>query len=120
MTRSRPYDRVLLPLAVSILGLCPWTALAHPVPKRDYLRTIEVRLRPDEVSIQYVLEVDEWTAVFLDLPALLDEAELRTMTKPSQFYNAYLRRLAPLLADQLLVTLDDKPTTLRCVEQRYE
>jgi ABC-type nickel/cobalt efflux system permease component RcnA len=112
--------RFYLPLIAVATGLCPGIASAHPVPKREHLRAIELRLRPDELCVQYVLEVDEWTAVFLDMPALFAEAELRTMTKPSQFYDAYLRRLAPLLADQLLVTLNDDPLTLRCVEQRYD
>src|SRR5581483_8198931 len=61
-----------------------------------------------------------WTVVYVDLPALLDAGELRALTKPSEFYDTYQRRMAALLADQLLVTLDDKALTLRCVEQRYE
>src|SRR5262245_52174713 len=107
-------------LAVAAVGLAPAAALAHPVPTKAHVRTIDVSLRPTELCVHYRLEVDEWTVVYVDLPALLDAAELRKLTKPSEFYDLFLRRTAPLLADQLLVTLDDKPLTLRCVEQRYE
>jgi ABC-type nickel/cobalt efflux system permease component RcnA len=106
--------------ALVALPLYPTAAQAHPVPTRSHLRTIDVRLRPNELCVHFRLEVDEWTVVYVDLPALLDAAELRSLAKPSEFYDAYLRRMAPLLADQLLATLDDQTVTLRCVEQRYE
>jgi ABC-type nickel/cobalt efflux system permease component RcnA len=120
MTGPRHHHWLPLLVAVAALGVCPSPAPAHPVPKRDHLRSIDVQLRPDELCVHFILEVDEWTVVFVDLPGLLDEAELRTLTKPRQFYHAFTRRLAPLLADQLIATLDDAPLTLRCVEQRYE
>ena len=94
MTRSRPSRWLTLPLAA--LALCPPAATAHPVPSRAHLRTIDVRLRPAELCVQFTLEVDEWTVVYVDLPALLDAAELRSLTRPSQFYDAYLRRLGVL------------------------
>jgi ABC-type nickel/cobalt efflux system permease component RcnA len=120
MTRPRHHHWLIVLVAAAALGVWPRPAAAHPVPKRDHLRSIDVQLRPDELCIHFVLEVDEWTVVFVDLPSLLDDAELRTLTKPSQFYDAYTRRLAPLLADQLIAMLDDAPLTLHCVEQRYE
>src|SRR5581483_660752 len=116
MTRQRIFPWLL----VATVGLFPVAALAHPVPTKTHLRTIDVSLRPTELCVHYRLEVDEWTVVYVDLPALLDAGELRALTKPSEFYDTYQRRMAALLADQLLVTLDDKALTLRCVEQRYE
>ncbi len=110
-------------LLLAMLGavfVSPPAAPAHPVPNRTHLRTVEVIVRPTELCVRFRLEVDEWTVVYMDLPALLDAAELRSLTKPSEFYDAYTRRLAPLLADQLFATLDDNPVTLRCVEQRFE
>ena len=41
-------------------------------------------------------------------------------TRPSAFYGEFARRLGPVLADQLDATLDDRPLTLRCLEQRFE
>src|SRR5438552_198856 len=107
-------------LLVAAAGLFPAAALAHPVPSKAHLRTIDVNLRPNELCVHYRLAVDEWTVVFVDLPALLDGAELKALSKPSEFYDTFLRRMGALLADQLLVTLDDQSLTLRCVEQRYE
>jgi hypothetical protein len=49
---------------------------AHPVPRRRHDRTISVRLGPDAILVHYRLEVDEFTVVFDDLPALGDRLDL--------------------------------------------
>jgi ABC-type nickel/cobalt efflux system permease component RcnA len=89
------------------------------VPRRSHDRVIEVRLRPTEVAVDFRLEVDEWTVVFVDLPALLEPSEMKRLAKPSEFYETYVRRIAPLLADHVYVTLDGQPLTLRCVDTQF-
>ncbi len=54
-----------------------------------------------------------------EMKIMIDDAEVRRLKTPSEFYEVYARRLAPLLADQLAATLDDRPLTLRCVEHRF-
>jgi nickel/cobalt exporter len=120
MTRQRLFRRLLYAIATFAAVALPPAVQAHPVPTRAHMRTVDVNVRPNELCVHYRLEVDEWTVVYVDLPALLDAGELKELRKPSQFYDTFLRRTAPLLADQLIVTLDDQPVTLRCVEQRYE
>src|SRR5207244_5058422 len=92
----------LLSLISAVMWATP--ALAHPVPRRSHDRVIEVRLRRTEVAVNFRLEVDEWTAVFVDLPALLEQSEMKRLTKRSEFYDTYVRRIASLLGDPLYVT----------------
>src|SRR5262245_32308415 len=101
-------------------GLLPSVGSAHPVPSGAHLRAIEVRPRPNELCVYYRLEVDQFTTVYVDSKGLIDDAELKRLKTPSEFYEVYTRRLAPLLADQLAASLNDKPLTLRCVEHRFE
>src|SRR5262245_18753855 len=108
----------LLIVIATVMWATP--AVAHPVPRRSHDRVIEVRLRPTEVAVNFRLEVDEWTVVFVDLPALLEPSDLKRLTKPSEFYEAYVQRVAPLLADQVYVTLDGKPLPLRCVDVQFQ
>ncbi|HTK75315.1 MAG TPA: hypothetical protein VL371_08655 [Gemmataceae bacterium] len=103
---------------ISLMWAMP--AGAHPVPRRSHDRVVEVRLRQTEVAVSFRLEVDEWTVVFVDLPALLEPSEMKRLTKPAEFYSAYVERIAPLLADQVFVTLDGKPLTLRCVDVQHQ
>src|SRR5262249_56467081 len=100
--------------------IAPTPAVAHPVPRRSHDRVIEVRLRPNEVAVDFRLEVDEWTVVFVDLPAFLEPSEMKRLTKPAEFYQAYVQRIAPLLADQVYVRLDGKPLQLRCVDMQFQ
>jgi len=107
---------------LSVISTVMWAtpAVAHPVPRRSHDRVIEVRLRPTEVAVNFRLEVDEWTVVFVDLPALLEPSDLKRLTKPSEFYETFVQRIAPLLADQVYVTLDGKPLPLRCVDVQFQ
>src|SRR5262245_62312639 len=74
------------------------TAFAHPVPKRSHDRTIAVRLTPDAVEVDYRVELDEWTVVFVDLPAVSDKIDLSKLSKPTEFYEAFTRAYAPVFA----------------------
>src|SRR6266404_6049670 len=83
------------------------SAPGHPVPKRAHDRTIELRIIPgakkDHVLIQarYRLEVDEFTVVFDDLPALGDKINLKSLREPREFYDAYVANYGPILAENL-------------------
>jgi len=107
---------------LSLLAAVMWTtpAGAHPVPRRSHDRVVEVRLRRTEVAVSFRLEVDEWTVVFVELPALLAPSDMKRLTKPAEFYEAYVERIAPLLVDQVYVSLDGKPLALRCVDVQFQ
>src|SRR4051794_25704523 len=98
-------------LAGALLSAAPLAA--HPVPRSFHDRTITVSLKPDAVVVEYVLEVDEWTVVFQDLPAVTEQVDLAKLTKPDDFYRAFATRYAPVLADNLVATCDDQPLTFR-------
>jgi ABC-type nickel/cobalt efflux system permease component RcnA len=110
---------ILLAMLVTAAGLIP-PAFAHPVPSDAHVRTIVVCLRPTELCVRYRLELDQFTTVFKDSRGLIDEAEVKRFNTPSTFYAEFSRRLGPLLADQLVASLDGKPVVLRCLEQRFE
>jgi ABC-type nickel/cobalt efflux system permease component RcnA len=115
--------RLRVGLLLCLLGTAlvrPPAAYAHPVPTGAHQRVVEVWLRPSELAVQYRLEVDQFTTVYTDSKGLIDVTELNQLKTPSAFYEAYIRRLGPVLADQIVATLDGKPLTLRCVEQRFE
>jgi nickel/cobalt exporter len=109
---------VLLPV-FSVFGM-PHQAGAHPVPRRSHDRTIEVHLARDAVVVTYRLDVDEWTVVFEDLPAVSDKVDLARLSKPREFYDAYTRSYAPILADNLLATFEGKPLSFTCVQRGHE
>jgi nickel/cobalt exporter len=79
-----------------------------------------VRLTPDALVVDYHLEIDEWTVVFKDVPALLDKDELAKLKTPKEFYDAFTRQYAPILAGLLNAKLDDQNLELKCVEQTYK
>jgi ABC-type nickel/cobalt efflux system permease component RcnA len=105
--------RALLSLSL-LLGLAP-SARAHPIPKNNHDRTIVVHLTPRAVVVYYRLEVDELTA-YLDLP----RAEKADLKQPREICPVFLRYFAPVLADNLFATLDDKPLTFTCVSKRFK
>src|SRR5581483_8417143 len=72
---------------------------------------------PAAVVVDYRLEVDEWTVVRQDLPAVIDPAELGKLERPSDYYEAFTRYYAPILADNLLAKLDGKTLTFRCTKR---
>lgn len=106
-----------LVLAFAALGSCLFlpSALAHPVPRRAHDRTIEVRISPGQnvnelnIDVRYRLEVDEFTVVFDDLPAIASKEDLRTFEKPNQFFEAFLKLYGPILAANCDATLDGAP-----------
>jgi len=116
---------------VAVLALVFFTAgmnslSAHPVPRRCHDRVILVRLDADpltyqlRVQVDYRLEVDTFTAVFDDLQVFSDKVDLAHLKKPQEFYDAFARCYAPILADNLVVKLNDKPLVFTCAKRRYE
>src|SRR5262245_55585638 len=92
---------------------------AHPVPRRSHDRTIVVRLGADAIVVSYRLEVDEFTVIFDDLPALGDQVDLTKLRKPLEFYDSFTRCYAPILAANLVAKLDGRPVEFRCVKQEH-
>jgi nickel/cobalt exporter len=99
---------------VCALVFLPAGASAHPVPKNNHDRTIDITLTPDAVVIDYQLEVDE-TRAALDMT----QEAIAGITNRRDFYAAYLRFLAPVLATNLDARLDNKELKFTCVRQHF-
>jgi nickel/cobalt transporter (NicO) family protein len=116
---------VVVPLMLVWGGWPAPSQCAHPVPRRAHDRTIEVLLlsRPNKdrllIQVRYRLEVDEFTVVFDDLPAVGDKIDLKKLREPREFYEAYTALYAPVLAGNLLAKLDDQVLTFTCRSSRY-
>src|SRR5438128_759059 len=111
---------VVLAILLATLGIPDVQARPlHPVPRRAHDRTIVVRLGPDKVTVDYRLEVDEFTVVYEDLPAFSDQIDLTRLSKPDEFYEAFTRCYAPVLASNLVASLDGKPLTFSWGKPRY-
>jgi ABC-type nickel/cobalt efflux system permease component RcnA len=96
-------------LAVCLLAC---NAEAHPIPKDNHDRTIEVWLRRDAVVVLYTLEVDEGRAA-----RDLARSDLAGITSLKEFYAAYTRLQAPILAGNLDARLGGKALTFVCVDK---
>lgn len=110
--------RILAPAAALVL-LLPCFAAAHPVPRKAHDRTIEIRCQADRVVVRYRLDVDPLTVVYDDLPAIDDRVDIKKLKGEAEFYAAFARGYAPILADNLTATLDGKPLTFRCEKHRH-
>src|SRR5712692_9465143 len=112
---------VVLAWIGAILGIGPDLQAhpLHPVPRRAHDRTIVVRLGPDKLTVDYRLEVDEFTVVYEDLPAFSDQIDLSRLSKPDEFYEAFVRCYAPVLAGNLVVSVDGKSLTFSWGKPRY-
>src|ERR1700690_1145685 len=106
-------------VTVCVLLLPPSFASAHPVPRKAHDRTIDIRCDANGVVVRYRLEVDELTVVSDDLPAIDDRVDLTKLKTPDQFYDAFTRGYAPILADHLSATLDGKTLSFRCEKQSH-
>ena len=92
---------------------------AHPVPRRAHDRTIVVKLAPDRVTVEYRLEVDEFTVVYDDLPAVSDQIDLTRLAKPDEFYDLFTRSYAPVLAGNLTAKLDGQSVAFACTGRTH-
>jgi ABC-type nickel/cobalt efflux system permease component RcnA len=87
---------------------------AHPVPRKQYDRSIVVHLTAEAVVVDYKLDVDEWTAVN-DLRFVISKDELAALTRPSEVYAAFSRAYGPILAGNVNATLDKQALEFRCI-----
>lgn len=117
---ARPVGRWSPVIIALALGAWPIPcAQAHPVPRRAHDRTILVKLGPDKVIVDYRLEVDEFTVVYDDLPAFSDQIDLTRLTKPGEFYDAFTRSYAPVLAGNLVAKIDGKSISFTCIRRAH-
>jgi hypothetical protein len=127
-TNKAAFPGPCIPRIVSFLGSivllvsfvansCPLHA--HPVPRRCHDRTLVVHLGPDAITVDYRLEVDEFTVVFDDLPALGDQVDLTKLRQPHEFYESFTRCYAPILGANLIAKLDGRPVEFQCLKHGY-
>ncbi len=81
---------------------------AHPVPKQNHDRVIEVRLTPEAVIVKYQLEIDEYRAV-----QDLGKEELARIDSPRAIPRVFLEYAAPILRNNLIAQLDGKELSFR-------
>jgi ABC-type nickel/cobalt efflux system permease component RcnA len=74
---------------------------AHPIPKQNHDRTIEVCLTPDAVVVKYQLEIDEYRAV-----QDLDKEDLSRIESPRAIPRVFLESAAPILRNNLIAQMD--------------
>src|SRR5262245_22562276 len=110
--------------AVLALQLCH-AAYAHPVPRRSHDRTTMIRLGTDSeegslrVEIAYRLEVDEFTALYEDLLSLDEKVDLTKLRSAQGFYDTYTEKYAPILAANLMASLDGRPLAFVCAKREH-
>ncbi len=103
---------------LALLG--PARAVAHPVGERNYDRALRIGLTAEALYVDYDLEINTAT-VLKDLAAAVDDdLDLTKLTQPSDFYEAFVRIHAPILARNLDAKLDGKVLTFECVKKSYE
>ncbi len=120
MIRRLPRIGSTLAAILMAVAVCAPAAFAHPVPSAAHVRIVTVCLRPTELCVRYRLELDQFTTVYTDSKGLFEDTEMKQFNTPTTFYAEFTRRLAPVLADQLHATVDDRTVILRCIEQRFE
>lgn len=92
------------PLLFCILlffALCDESVFAHPVPKQNHDRDIEVRLTAEAVVVKYQLDIDEYRAV-----QDLDKEDLVRIDSPRAIPRVFLEFAAPILRNNLIARLD--------------
>jgi ABC-type nickel/cobalt efflux system permease component RcnA len=95
-------------LLCALCFLCSESVFAHPIPKQNHDRTIEVRLTPDAVVVKYQLEIDEYRAV-----QDLDKEELARIDSPRAIPRVFLEWVAPILRNNLIAQLDGKELSFK-------
>jgi ABC-type nickel/cobalt efflux system permease component RcnA len=107
--RGASFSVLLLVSSLCLFVSVVQNASAHPVPKENHDRTIEVVLTPTGVQVKYQLEVDESRAE-LDLARLeLPPAEFARIRNRASFDRVFQDHFGPILAGNLFARLDGKP-----------
>jgi ABC-type nickel/cobalt efflux system permease component RcnA len=96
-------------VAVLLLAI-PAVSQAHPIPERTYDRRITVRITPSALVVDYVLEINSFTAS-LDLKDRLSLEEFRQIGSLDELYGKFLDVTAPRIGETLLARLDGKDLT---------
>jgi nickel/cobalt transporter (NicO) family protein len=87
------------------------SVLAHPLPNMRYDRVVHVRVSATRVVVKYTLDLNDWTMA-LDGAKILKPEETKNLTGAMAFARKYAEKKGPLLAENLLVKLGDKPLSL--------
>src|SRR5262245_33902943 len=106
MIAKRP-TLILLSACLCVLCVSVVQSLAHPVPSFSYDRTIRVRLNSEGVTVEYQLNVDEFT-IFRDVTVLLSDEERAKLRGARDIDEAFTNAIAPLIADRLEARQNDK------------
>lgn len=77
------------------------SASAHPVPKQNHDRTLEVRLTREAVVVKYQLDIDEYRAV-----QDLDKEALARIDSPKAIPRVFLEHTAPILRNNVIAQLN--------------
>lgn len=93
--------------------------MAHPVPPRVYDRTVEVRPGVNGIEVDYHLEIDPHT-IFFDVADLVEKEELQEITSKAAMYQAFIDKLAPIVAYNLSTKLNGKELKLEVAQKSYE
>ncbi len=104
--------RALFSLCI-VLSAAPFVA-AHPIPQNNRDRTIVVHLTPTAVIVDYRLELDEQKA-YDELPIAV---KLRFKDR-SEIPAVFLPYFAPVVAGNLVATIDEKPLVFTPVSKYY-
>jgi nickel/cobalt exporter len=120
----KPAVLFLLYLFVPFVSFVDNPLHAHPVPKSNYDRTIQVSLRPDkasgqvEVRVHYRLEVDELTIIDSDMREFRDEIDIaKYRGRPLEYYAEFTRLYAPIYAGNLVAKANGKDLQFECLER---
>src|SRR5262245_17346085 len=99
------------------------TAFAHPLFGKHYERTVDVQLSIDDagqfiVEVRYELELNQFTAL-TDAQRRLQELGEEPPGKQAEYFDAFTRVFAPILAEKLYAHLDEQYLELACVQRGY-
>lgn len=97
---------IRLVVAMAVLALSTGTARAHPIPRSSHDRTLNVRLTPDAVIVEYGLEVDLWTLVYQDLPQVMEASDQEKLSEEKEFIRKFTELFGPRLANGLRASID--------------
>jgi ABC-type nickel/cobalt efflux system permease component RcnA len=109
------YSTFWIAATLGLLSASP--VQAHPILQRVYDRSVVVQLSANAVTIHLDLDVNESTAL-IDLMAVLDPKDLSNLSARSDVHLAFVRSYAPILADNLVATLDGMPLLFKFIEPR--
>jgi ABC-type nickel/cobalt efflux system permease component RcnA len=71
------------------------------------------------IKVDYSLQVDEFTVVLDDLPAVIDKVDMQKLRKPQDYYESFTRLYAPILAANLVASLDGQSLDFQCIKHGH-